>query len=66
MTSRVGTPYYIGPEVLGKRYNEKYDIWSLGICLYMIIYNTPPFTGADPPEVMAKIMNDPVKFKTSI
>jgi len=45
LTSRVGTPYYIAPEVLLRRYNTKCDIWSLGVVLYMIIFNSPPFQG---------------------
>lgn len=65
LTSRVGTPYYIAPEVLQKKYNEKYDIWSVGIVLYMIIYNSPPYTGSDPSEVMKKIIQESIKFKAS-
>jgi len=57
LTSRVGTPYYIAPEVLARRYDEKCDIWSVGIVLYMIIYNFPPFKGENPNTVMHAIMN---------
>ena len=65
LKARVGTPYYIAPEVLKKRYNEKCDIWSLGIVLYMIVYNVPPFFGSDPPSVMDKILTQEVKYKNS-
>jgi serine/threonine protein kinase len=27
LDEKLGTPYYIAPEVLNKRYNEKCDIW---------------------------------------
>lgn len=31
----IGTPYYLSPEICeGKAYNNKSDIWSLGIVLY--------------------------------
>ena len=55
MTQKYGTPYYIAPEVLRKQYDEKCDIWSCGIILYIMLCGYPPFTGSTDKEIMAKV-----------
>ena len=51
----VGSSYYIAPEVLQKKYNEKCDTWSAGVILYMLICGRAPFDGADDDEIIANI-----------
>ena len=33
----IGKSFYLAPEMIKENYNEKSDIWSVGVILYMLI-----------------------------
>jgi calcium-dependent protein kinase len=55
MDEKLGTPYYIAPEVLNKNYNSKCDIWSAGVITYILLSGMPPFNGQSDGEIFKKV-----------
>ena len=40
-----GTPEYVSPEVIKKYpYNERVDIWGIGVLIFELVFGYPPFT----------------------
>ena len=42
----VGTPDYMAPEVLGGQFDCRADIWSLGIVMYELLFKENPYDTA--------------------
>jgi calcium-dependent protein kinase len=51
----IGSSYYIAPEVLTKKYDEKCDLWSCGVIMHILLTSQPPFNGANDMEILNKI-----------
>ncbi|VFQ96517.1 unnamed protein product [Cuscuta campestris] len=67
MTGVVGTPYYVAPEVLmGRDYNEKVDVWSAAVILYIMLAVTPPFYGDTPSETFQAVLRANLRFPPRI
>jgi calcium-dependent protein kinase len=62
LTQELGTIYYIAPEVFKNNYNEKADIWSIGIILYTLLCGHPPFRGSKEEEIKNKIIKGKFEF----
>jgi len=62
MTERFGTAYYIAPEVLKREYNEKCDMWSIGVVLYVLLSGTPPFPGNNDKEILKAVAKGAYDF----
>ena len=55
MKGEVGTLYYMAPEVILGNYNEKCDVWSCGVILYIMLSGNPPFYSKDEEKLKQKI-----------
>jgi len=54
----IGTLNFMAPEVLKEKYNQKCDLWSCGVVMYILLTGRNPFVGRDDVEVIRKILSN--------
>lgn len=62
LTKKFGTSYYMAPEVLRKDYNEKCDIWSCGVILYILLSGKQPFNGISSRQIVRRVQQGQFSF----
>jgi len=51
----VGTSYYIAPEIINGSYDQRCDIWSAGVILYILLSAVPPFDGDNDKQIIEEV-----------
>lgn len=59
---KLGTPYYIAPEVLKRNYDEKCDVWSSGVIMYILLCGYPPFNGPNDKIIFQRVLEGKFQF----
>ena len=63
----VGSPIYMAPEILkGSIYDNRADIWSLGVILYEMLYGFCPYEESSITKLINLIDNSILKFHPEI
>jgi calcium-dependent protein kinase len=62
MSARVGTAYYMSPESIQGNYDNKCDIWSCGVILYIMLCGYPPFDGETEHDIFKAITRKKFSF----
>ncbi len=56
MNQLFGTAYYIAPEIVNsEKYDEKCDLWSIGVIMYILLTGCPPFDGKTDNDIMKSV-----------
>ena len=63
MTEKMGSPFYVAPEVLDSKYTKACDYWSIGVIAFILLAGFPPFNGENENIVYAKIQTCDYNFE---
>ena len=66
MNTKLGTPYYVSPEVLNGNYDKRCDLWSIGVITYVLLAGEPPFHGENAAQVFKKIQTTDYDFQGEV
>lgn len=67
MQNRFGTLNYMAPELIkGSDYDDKVDVWSIGIITYQLLTGTFPHKGKSKRDYMQSILNDPIDYNLPV
>ena len=66
MNTKLGTPYYVPPEVLDGKYDKRCDLWSIGVIAFILMCGEPPFNGNSTAEVFRKIKSCDYEYNQNV
>eukprot|EP00451_Oxyrrhis_marina_P025432 CAMPEP_0204338368 /NCGR_PEP_ID=MMETSP0469-20131031/21013_1 /ASSEMBLY_ACC=CAM_ASM_000384 /TAXON_ID=2969 /ORGANISM="Oxyrrhis marina" /LENGTH=336 /DNA_ID=CAMNT_0051322533 /DNA_START=18 /DNA_END=1029 /DNA_ORIENTATION=+ len=62
LTDLCGSPHYLAPELIGQKYRQQVDVWSVGVLMYLMVIGRYPFDGPSPQEVMMAILQTKISY----
>lgn len=67
MTTKCGTPHFLAPEIFFEDYyDEKCDLWSCGVIMYLFLCGDPPFDGEEIENIVERAKRGKPSFEAEI
>ena len=66
MKTRVGTPYYMSPDIIWGKYDRSCDLWAVGVLSYILLWGYPPFNGPSDYKVHESILGGNLQFEKDV
>lgn len=57
LTDLCGSPHYISPELICKRYDQGADMWAFGVMIYLMLFGRYPFEGSKASAIAREVQN---------
>lgn len=65
ISGALGTVNYMAPELLDNEYNEKCDMWSVGIIMYTLLTGEAPYKGLSDHQILTNINRMRIDFHSA-
>mmetsp|Transcript_7747 Transcript_7747/g.7201 ORF Transcript_7747/g.7201 Transcript_7747/m.7201 type:complete len:115 (+) Transcript_7747:743-1087(+) len=62
MSAKIGTPYYVCPEIIKGAYDKGCDMWSIGVLTYIMLSGYPPFNANNETDLFDQILDGNYDF----
>ena len=66
MQTKAGTAYFMAPEILTENYSNSWDMWSIGVILYIMLWGYPPFDGDTEEDILRAVQKQQYSFSDEI
>lgn len=63
LTDVCGSPHYLAPELVKRKYSLPADIWALGVLSYLMLFGRYPFDGDNTNAIVKEILNRHLVFE---